>query len=224
MTYHPGLPNIGRFLRDLQPVLHSSNRCKNAIKEVPMVAFRKPKSLSDYLVRARFTSCPKDEVKGTWKCNSNRCQICTFLCLGRVFQSNKTGKEFTINYNLNCNSKNVVYLITCKKCGIQYVGSTTTAFRTRFNNHKSRVNAHVNLSSGSKEKDDVLYRHFHSKGHFGLEHMSIQLIDWVKGERELRDKEGQWIYKLRTLIPHGLNDNDGFYGQNKKTRMSARIR
>ena len=44
VTYHPGLPNIGRFLRDLQPVLHSSNRCKNAIKEVPMVAFRKPKS------------------------------------------------------------------------------------------------------------------------------------------------------------------------------------
>ena len=151
VTYHPGLPNIGRFLRDLQPVLHSSNRCKNAIKEVPMVAFRKPKSLSDYLVRARFTSGPKDEVKGTWKCNSNRCQICNFLCLGRVFQSNKTGKEFTINYNLNCNSKNVVYLITCKKCGIQYVGSTTTAFRTRFNNHTSRVNAHVNLSSGNKE-------------------------------------------------------------------------
>ena len=209
----------------MQPVLHSSNRCKNAIKEVPIAVFRKPKSLSDYLVRARFTSGPKDEVKGTWKCNSNRClncQICNFLCLGRVFQSNKTGKEFTINYNLNCNSNTVVYLITCKKCGIQYVSSTTTAFRTRFNNHKSRVNAHVSLSSGNKEKDDARYRHFHSQGHFGLEHMSIQLIDWVKGERELRDKEGQWIYKLRTLIPHGLNDNDGFYGQNKKTRMSAR--
>ena len=83
---------------------------------------------------------------------------------------------------------------------------------------------HVNLSSGNKEKDDALYRHFHSHRHFGLEHMSIQLIDWVKGERELRDKEGQWIYKLRNLIPHGLNDSDGFYGQNKKTRMSAHIR
>ena len=48
--------------------------------------------------------------------------------------------------------------------------------------------------------------------------MSIQLIDWVKGERELRDKEGRWIYKLGTLLLHGLNDNDGFYAQNKKTR------
>ena len=54
--------------------------------------------------------------------------------------------------------------------------------------------------------------------------MSVQLIDWVKGERELRDKEGQWIYKLGTLLPHGLNDNDGFYAQNKKTRTSASAR
>ena len=48
-----------------------------------MVASRKPKSLSDYLVRARFTSGPKDEVKGTWKCNSNRCQICKITECGR---------------------------------------------------------------------------------------------------------------------------------------------
>ena len=72
----------------------------------------------------------------TLKCGSNRCQICTFLCVGRTFRSKTNGKEFRINYNLNCNSKNVVYLITCKVCGIQYVGSTTTTFRSRFNNHR----------------------------------------------------------------------------------------
>ena len=27
------------------------------------------------------------------------------------------------------------------------------------------------------------------------------------------------IYKLGTLLLHGLNDNDGFYAQNKKTCM-----
>ena len=31
VTYHPGLPNIGGLLRELQPVLHSSIRCKDAI-------------------------------------------------------------------------------------------------------------------------------------------------------------------------------------------------
>ena len=76
-----------------------------------MVAFRKPKSLSEYLVQASFRSGSKDEVKGTSKCNANRCQICNFLCLGRVFRNNKTGKEFSINYDLNCNSRNVIYLL-----------------------------------------------------------------------------------------------------------------
>ena len=38
--------------------------------------------------------------------------------------------------------------------------------------------------------------------------MSIQLIDRVNGEEQLREKEGQWAYKLNTLDPHGLNDND----------------
>ena len=48
-------------------------------------------------------------------------------------------------YNLDCNCSNVIYLTNCTKCKVQYVGSTTTRFRTRFNNHKSRVNAHVNF-------------------------------------------------------------------------------
>ena len=34
----------------------------------------------------------------------------------------------------------------------------------------------------------------------------------------------QWIYKLATLAPYGLNDNDGFYNQNKKSRAGARGR
>ena len=55
-------------------------------------------------------------------------------------------------------------------------------------------------------------------GHRGLEDMQIKLIDHVKGEKELRERENHWIYKLATLAPHGLNDNDGFYAQNKKSR------
>ena len=55
------------------------------------------------------------------------------LCVVKIY-SKTNGKEFRINYNLNCNTENVVYLITCRVCGIQYVGSTTTTFRSRFNN------------------------------------------------------------------------------------------
>ena len=35
VTYNPTLPNIGALLREIHPVLHSSERCKNAIKKFP---------------------------------------------------------------------------------------------------------------------------------------------------------------------------------------------
>ena len=47
VTFHPALPNIGEILHRLHPVLKSSRRCQSAIKQVPMVAFRRPKSLKD---------------------------------------------------------------------------------------------------------------------------------------------------------------------------------
>ena len=224
VTYHPGLPNTGGVLRNLHPVLQLSRRCKEAIPEVPMVAFKKPKSLAQYLVRARFTEAPKEKAKGTSKCSSKNCQICDYLYLGDSFCNNRNGKEFKIYYNLDCNSCNVVYLINCKKCQVQYVGSTATKFRTRFNNHKSRMNVHEGLTRALKEKDELIYRHFNSAGHKGLEDMSVQLIDCVQTEKDLREKEGQWIYKLGTLAPYGLNENDGFYIQNWKSRVYTRLR
>ena len=42
---HPALPNVAKILHRLQPVLQSSRRCQEAIGEVPMVAFRRPKCL-----------------------------------------------------------------------------------------------------------------------------------------------------------------------------------
>ena len=80
VTYHPGLPNIGGILRDLHPILESSDRCKQAINEVPMMAFRRPKSLADYLVRARVNKSPEEGLqRGTWKCGSGRCEVCNYM-------------------------------------------------------------------------------------------------------------------------------------------------
>ena len=36
-----------------------------------------------------------------------------------------------------------------------------------------------------------------------------------------RNREFGLFYKLKTISPNGLNDTDGFYVQNRKTRKSA---
>ena len=101
----------------------------------------------------------------------------------RHFKSSQDDRRYnSINYNLNCNSSNVVYLLTCKKCALQHVGSTITKFRLRFNNHKSIIRKHEMLGQVEKLADDLLYRHFCSERRSGLSDVKIQLIDQVNGE------------------------------------------
>ena len=72
---------------------------------------------------------------GCFKCDRNRCDLCkNFFVESKYFPSLKTGKKYTIYSSLSCDSKNVIYLASCKKCRLQYVGSTTTDFRIRFRN------------------------------------------------------------------------------------------
>ena len=42
VAFHLALPNIAEILHRLHPVLKLSRCCNSAIKQVPMVAFRKP--------------------------------------------------------------------------------------------------------------------------------------------------------------------------------------
>ena len=208
VTYHPGLPNIGGILRDLHPILQLSEKCGKAIREIPVLAFRKPKSLKDYLVRAKVQK-QMINAEGNRSRGSSVCQICRD-------DSNGTGKTYDIQCDLDCNSSNVVYLTSCKSCGKQYVRSTTTKFRLRLNNHKSRMRRHSRLAPEDRDVDDLIYRHFRSKGHCGLDDMSIQLIEKVTNASDLLGKEGQWAYRLQAIRLWVLNENDFFYSQYRR--------
>ena len=76
-------------------------------------------------------------VGSTSNCNE-RCDICTnFMVFDTIFT---TGKYYKVKGALSCSSGNVVYLISCQYCKLQYVGSAIT-FKERFRIHKSDINA-----------------------------------------------------------------------------------
>ena len=194
--YHSGLPSIGGMLKELHPLLHLSNTCKQAIQDLPMMAFRRPKSLKDYLVHAKLRPLDQNTegTRGTHKCASSRCDICNYLIVGDRFSSHGTGTSYTRNRSLDCNSRNIVCLISCKVSGFQVVGSTSK-FRLRFNNHKNHLRAHSKICAVNKEN---VYRHFYSHGYHGLQDISMQLIDQVNAKEDLLPKGGQWAI----LAPH----------------------
>ena len=58
-------------------------------------------------------------------CGSVRCKTCIHTSQGSTFTSSVTKRSYEVvsnNTSMTCTSENVVYLITCNRCGIQYVG------------------------------------------------------------------------------------------------------
>ena len=52
VTYNPALPKVAHIIHQHSNVLYSSDRCRNAFKNLPLVAYRRCKNISDILVRA----------------------------------------------------------------------------------------------------------------------------------------------------------------------------
>ena len=55
-----------------------------------------------------------------------------------TFKSTSNGQSFKIRQKIDCQSQNIIYLITCKICNIQRVGNTTK-FSSRIGNYFSHI-------------------------------------------------------------------------------------
>ena len=72
---------------------------------------------------------------------------------------------------ISCELSDIVYLITCKKCGKYYVGETGRAFRQRIYEHRLSVN---------KPKDNrvtPVSKHFTGKSH-SIKDMQFSILEW----------------------------------------------
>ena len=139
-------------------------------------------------------------------CCSKRCKTCTYVSQGSTFKSTVTHKNYSVvspNISMTCDTEN---LITCRKCGIQYVGETGQKLRSRVNNHRNRLRQLSNL---------YLYQHFNSDGHSeeDISIMPIEEVTCTSGSTGVSlsakrlEREGYWYRELCTVYPYGLNDN-----------------
>ena len=72
-----------------------------------------------------------------------------------------------------------MYLFDCVVCGFQYVGSTNTPFRLRFNNYKACCRR---FRSGSSIPQMGFFRYFSQEGHHGFqEDFRVTIIDKLIG-------------------------------------------
>ena len=125
-SFHPALNSLGKVARRLHPMLTNSEEHREVFPEPPLIAFRRCKNLKDMLDRARLSNEGNrgTNKKGCSRCGKSRCQVCNVMSNSEHFHSNIDSREYRINYSFNCDSSNVVYLLECTVCGVQYVGSS----------------------------------------------------------------------------------------------------
>ena len=193
----PNLPKI--LLKKHNNILLHDPLNKSIFKDPPMVSYRRCKNLQGYLTRASLTHRSVANFGGFSNCSDSKCglpkcDLHRYNISGNTFMSTVTHQTFPISQTLDCESHNIIYLVTCTKpdCLHQYVGETGRKHKDRAPEHLRDINS---------KKDTPVSRHFREIGH-NPSHFSIQVIEKCQKEetayRQIR--ENYWELTLKSQI------------------------
>ena len=96
-------------------------------------------------------------------------------------------------------SQGVIYLPSCLKCSVQYIGQTNRPFKERAREHLNKID----------NQKGTIGSHFNSTGHV-RDHIRFQIIERVipNSTHPLLERESVWMKRFATKIPFGLNKKD----------------
>ena len=220
--------------RGLMIHLGRSPNCKRNYKMPPSISLlnHHDSSLPSEITKA--VKCPSTSVESVdTMCgdgtntkikthnSNNRCNLCHRLSTKDHFVSSSTHRVYEASIpdnitSVNCNCANIIYLITCRKCRLQYVGETAQLLRERIRHHVGCMN-HPEKEHQSR----ILIEHF-SQGLCKNATFTVNIIEKLTGDgrgadgkldpaltRIRRKKETDRMLRLRTVYPYGLNDRVG---------------
>ena len=163
-THNPNNPNIQKDVDDSLSILTTSSRMKSIMNKTCVIKSRRqPPSLKGLLTCAKFSS-DFEEPSYVTKCGDKRCKCCIHInnATSVKFES---GTIFHVKSNMNCNSSNLIYVITCMGCNKQYIGETGDILRNRVRVHRQhirdpntrqlRVSEHIDMCAPAEPKFEI---------------------------------------------------------------------
>ena len=138
------------------------------------------------------------DVECVVPCGVLRCKCCKHIGHTSSFTNTSKTDTYYIDDGFNCNSTNLVYIISCSKCGKLYVGQTNRMLKERLNNHRSDIKLHKSTAIGI---------HFNEPFH-KIDHLIITPVAYLTNcEEDARLKiEHDFMVLLNTIYPAGLNN------------------
>ena len=192
--YNERAPNVRGIISHFENILDSHPQTMSIAQAGFRVAHSRGSNLRDILVKTDLR--PRPLTRGSNPCESP-CSTCQYMTPTTSFTSKATGRKYPVQKAANCSSSNVIYLITCARCGQQYVGQTSNTIHVRVLQH---------LGTIRNEYDTPVARHFNKDDHTSMDVKVIVIDAPIQREHNTRLRyEAAWISELRTLTPMGIN-------------------
>ena len=207
VQYDRRMPSMNKIIqKHYRTMITVDSALKETFPKPFLVAYRRPANLREKLIRAKLpkplSSRPKRSKKGMKKCHKKsdfaECPSCPFVNETKVVKSTANNFSVEINTEVDCQTKGIIYCITCKKCSVQYIGTSKKSLQDRFANHRGYVN--------NKDFSQPTGRHFNSRGH-SISDMSVVIVEKVYKfeDRLLREeRESHYIREFNSRVK-GLN-------------------
>jgi hypothetical protein len=196
-TYHDANPNVANIFSKHMGILNE--KFDKPRYNTPIVSNRRPPNIANQLVHSKYT----EKNNGSRPCESrSNCKMCCQMPKTTHAKSRKTEFKFEIRGVFDCHATNVVYLLECSKCKLQYIGETID-LRKRINNHRSHcLNKH----------DSPLYEHRLETGH-SFDDFNIVVLKGNFANDKLRGDFEKYAISMFDTFGNGLNKNEGGLGR-----------
>ena len=119
-NYNPKNPNLQDILKKFEGLLLMTRKSVITPEQIQITYSRSP-NLKDKLVKSNIDFLSKPYL--SQPCLQPRCLTCSHMNTSQVI-SRKEKHSYPIRGNFNCKSNEIIYVMTCNICNIQYAGET----------------------------------------------------------------------------------------------------
>ena len=169
-------------------------------QNLSLVAYRRCKNIRDIFVIAQLTNSTdtsnSQPTPGSFRCNNRNFTTCPYIEHGRnQYTFHFTGETHHIKSHITCETFNVIYLIQCRLCNLQYIGETKRRLKDRFNEHRRPI-----LNPTGNYIHAAVSEHLLTGDHSD-NHMLLIPIEKLKNGRDSFRiaRKAHLIYKARQL-------------------------
>ena len=171
--------------------------------------------LNEWEPQPHDSSQSKPTLRPKKACTNPKCKFCPLIDKSGSIECHTTGQNFFTKENVTCQSSNLIYCITCLRCGKHYVGQTKRPVYQRLQEHLRSIKQGLGARDNNLNtpyKPQPVGIHFSQKNHIGQKDVKVQILDFVhfhpdskKAEQVRLRVEKKWIHRLRCPAPNGMN-------------------